>query len=266
MKSPKIAIVGCGWVGLPLAISFIKNSIQVIGTTTSIEKVEVLNNLGIEGYNWSLSNFSSDENLFFLRNVDVLILNIPPGKSGDSISYSNALLDFCKFLPNHTKVVFISSTSVYPDSLKDASEDYVWSSEDLVKETVQAEIVLTEFLKSRLTILRFAGLIGPNRHPVSSLSKKINIPNGNSPINLIHLEDCIGLIKKIIEEEFWGEIVNGCFPIHVSREVYYSRTAEYFGLQVPHFLFNPIVSKTVSSKKSIEKLNYSYQNPIIEYT
>ena len=34
----KIVIIGCGWLGFPLAQSLIRNKFKVIGTSTSVEK------------------------------------------------------------------------------------------------------------------------------------------------------------------------------------------------------------------------------------
>jgi nucleoside-diphosphate-sugar epimerase len=265
-KTQKIAIIGCGWLGLPLAISFLNDSYTVIGTSTTVEKANRLNQLGIEGCCWKFSDGFSKNQLSFLNEVDVLILNVPPSKAGSELTYSNALLKLSTFLPEKSKVIFVSTTSVYPDTIVDASEEYRWIEEDLLKETVQAEVLLTAFLKERLTVLRLAGLIGPNRHPVNSLTSKTNIPNGNSPVNLIHLEDVIGLIKQIISCEFWGEVVNGCYPIDVSRQEYYQKSAAHFNLQQPEFLSSSLQTKRVSSKKSIDLLNYTYKHSIISYS
>ena len=35
----KIALIGCGWLGLPLAKSLLKKGYQVAGSTTSVEKL-----------------------------------------------------------------------------------------------------------------------------------------------------------------------------------------------------------------------------------
>ena len=42
MSQLKIAIIGCGWLGLPLAKKLIKENFIVKGSTTSKEKISVL--------------------------------------------------------------------------------------------------------------------------------------------------------------------------------------------------------------------------------
>ncbi len=257
----KIAVVGCGWLGYPLALSLLEKGFSVIGTTTSPEKITLLAESGIEPRVWSIANLS-DTDLDFLHSVNLIILNIPPSKNDASVTYSKALKSICSRLNKNTKVIFISTTSVYPDTLSVAEENYCWSESDLKKETVLAEIALQEILNDRLTILRFAGLIGNNRHPVRFLAGKTNLENGNSPVNLIHLTDSIGLIEQVILTETWGEIFNGCYPDHPSRETYYSEKAKTLNLEPPKFARNSSTSKIVDSEKSMRLLGYTYKAKI----
>ena len=261
----KIAILGCGWLGLPLAKSLIKKSHSVIGTATSVEKIQILTDAGINGSVWKLSSDVTKKSLTFLNSVDVLVLNIPPSKIVDEKKYSDLLYNLSLMLPSSIRVVFISSTSVYPDDLVNSTEDYSWTESDLLNQNVLAENKILEVLKERLTIIRFAGLIGPNRHPIKFLIKKSEIPNADSPVNLIHLNDSIGLIEKVISTNFWGQIVNGCFPLHPSKKEYYSNSAIFFNLPVPNFVKGGELNKIISSDKSISELNYSYTTSILEY-
>ena len=42
MSQNKIGIIGCGWLGLPLAKEFVSNNYKVKGSTTTKEKLEIL--------------------------------------------------------------------------------------------------------------------------------------------------------------------------------------------------------------------------------
>lgn len=256
---PKIAIMGCGWLGFPLAVSLVNKGNSVIGTTTSENKLIQLDAVGINSKLWSFSENTMKESLSFLNDIDVLVLNIPPKEKGAAIQYSTEIVKVCSHLSKSANVIFVSTTSVYPDAIEIAKEDYQWKESDLGKETVLAEIKLKEVLGARLTILRLAGLIGENRHPIKRLAGQIDIPNGKSPINLIHQKDAIGLIKLIIEQNFWGEIVNGCYPFHPTREKYYQDAAAFFHLDYPKFAENKEINKMISSEKSEKKLMYVYK-------
>jgi nucleoside-diphosphate-sugar epimerase len=182
-----------------------------------------------------------------------------------NLDYSSSLYNLSLLLPPSIHVIFISSTSVYPENLIDANEIYSWQKSDFLNQNVLAENKLLEVLKQRLTIIRLAGLIGPNRHPIKFLVKKEEIPNGDSPVNLIHLNDSIGLIEKVISTNFWGQIINGCFPLHPSKKEYYSDAANFFNLPIPKFVKGGELNKIISSNKSISELNYSYTTSILDY-
>ena len=45
-----ISVLGCGWLGKPLSISFLEEGYIVKGSTTSIDKIETLEKLDIDAY------------------------------------------------------------------------------------------------------------------------------------------------------------------------------------------------------------------------
>ena len=51
----QISILGCGWLGLPLAKSLLEKGFSVKGSTTTSEKIIVLENHGIAAYQIELS-------------------------------------------------------------------------------------------------------------------------------------------------------------------------------------------------------------------
>jgi 3-hydroxyisobutyrate dehydrogenase-like beta-hydroxyacid dehydrogenase len=46
----QISILGCGWLGLPLAKTLLENDFSVKGSTTSNDKLSLLENLGIQPF------------------------------------------------------------------------------------------------------------------------------------------------------------------------------------------------------------------------
>jgi len=109
------------------------------------------------------------------------------------------------------------------------------------------------------TILRFGGLIGEDRNPIHFLAGRTNIENPNAPINLIHQEDCIGIILKIIESNCWEETFNAVAPFHPNREDYYSQKAKEYKLELPIFATSkPSVGKTILSDKLENVLKYQF--------
>ena len=74
----KISILGCGWLGFPLAKALIENGFSVKGSTTSTDKLTALENAGITPFLIEIGekriNGDVDQ---FLDQSQILIINIP---------------------------------------------------------------------------------------------------------------------------------------------------------------------------------------------
>jgi 3-hydroxyisobutyrate dehydrogenase-like beta-hydroxyacid dehydrogenase len=69
----KLAIIGCGWLGIPLAKSLVRNGYLVNGSTTSFEKLIVLETEKINAFQIALSaNEVIGDIEAFLNNVEIL--------------------------------------------------------------------------------------------------------------------------------------------------------------------------------------------------
>lgn len=269
----QISILGCGWLGLPLAKALLGNEFSVKGSTTSIEKLSVLENLGIQPFLLILTPAVSKGEVketriieSFLANSKILIINIPPKLRGDSKeNFVSKIKNIIPFIAKSSieKVLFISSTSVYGDHNSLVTEETEFNPDtESGKQLVQVEQLLQSNPNFKTTILRFGGLIGEDRHPIHFLAGRKNLENANAPINLIHQEDCIGIIQKIVELDCWNETFNGVAPFHPSRQKYYTKKASDFNLDLPEFdSENRIFGKTISSNKIENVLKYTFVKP-----
>ncbi|MDU5804454.1 MAG: hypothetical protein E6Z62_00665 [Haemophilus parainfluenzae] len=96
-------------------------------------------------------------------------------------------------------MIFTSSTSVFSNISGQFDEGAQLSAEtEIGKTLIQAEQCLFQSEISYCDVLRLAGLIGKQRHPVKFLAGKCNLKQGNSPVNLVHLEDCIQAITALL--------------------------------------------------------------------
>ncbi|MBS9462822.1 NAD(P)H-binding protein [Flagellimonas sp. 389] len=236
----KIGVLGCGWLGFPLAKHFIAKNHEVHGTTTSEHKLKELKEAGISPYDIALSATKIEGDIqSFLSHIDVLILNIPPRLRGEN---KESFIEKIRLLYNAikkstiAKLIFVSSTSVYGNVEGEVTEDT--RPEPVTesgKQLLQCEQLFINDEALESTIIRFGGLIGPTRHPVMMLSRRQNLKNGNDPVNLIHLKDCIHLIDTIIENNYWNEVFNGVYPLHPSKKEYYTDEAIKRGLNIPEY-------------------------------
>ncbi len=265
-----ISILGCGWLGLPLAKKLLEDGHIVNGSTTSREKMSSLSSEGISPFVIQLFEEGVQGDISsFLGNSKVLIIDIPPGLRKDPEANFVAKIGLLKSFIEKSgieKVLFVSATSVYQDMV-----DFPVYTEEITangnaenaKQLIGAEELLKDSEKYKTTILRFGGLIGPGRHPVNYLSGKSDLKDPEGPINLIPLEDCIGIISSILEKDVWGETFNAVVPNHTTRKNYYTRIAKEKGLASMTFVEDsPSKGKIIESVKIDEILGYKFKNTI----
>ncbi len=263
-KKDIIGLLGCGWLGFPLAISLLSKGYRVKASTTSEGKLDVMSKAGIDPYLVHFTGSSSTPQFKNLLEAETLIISIPPGRNNPEgfESYRQMVRAVLRDVPQSiiSRIILISSTSVYPDNNSIVTEyadiDPHTESGKLMAET---EALLTS-LPVRVIILRLAGLIGPQRMPGKFFAGKTNIPNGLAPVNLIHREDAIALVRRLIEDEHASGIYNGCAPSHPSRSEFYTLAAQKEDLAAPHFIHEKHQWKTVVSGRTIE-LGFKFEFP-----
>ena len=265
----QISILGCGWLGLPLAKALLKKGFLVKGSTTSMEKIPLIKTAGIEPFIIQLEEKKiSDSITDFLADSQILIIDIPPKLRGNSSeNFVAKIATLIPFIENSTieKVLFVSSTSVYGENNELVTEATPLNPDsEGGRQLVIVESLLQKNSHFETTILRFGGLIGEDRNPVRFLSGRENIENPDAPINLIHQEDCIGIIEKIIELDSWNKTFNAVAPFHPTRKEYYTQKAADLNLALPKFVpSNTMAGKTILSDTLKNSLQYSFIKPTL---
>jgi nucleoside-diphosphate-sugar epimerase len=254
----KIAIVGFGWLGTPLGQQLVEQGYKVVGTTRNVEKIPQLASTNLEAFYWN----SREDNPVLVEEIVTdtayCILNFPPGKVNHVREYGEHLLFAAKQFSEKTHFIFVSTTGVYPEYIVDAKEDsFTWDENASTNHLAYAEQVLHTYLQDRLTIIRMAGLIGPNRHPAKFFAGRIGIPNGNQSVNLIKQEDSIQIILHVLAKNYWGKIVNACADNHPTRNDYYTESCKIFGFELPQFIAEG-TGKLVNNEKSKLELGMRY--------
>lgn len=259
MAKITISIAGCGWYGLNLAKELVKNDYTVKGSTTTGDKLPVLADAGIKPY---LIDFADNIQSDFFE-CDILWICIPPKtRSGNGEGYLNSISTLINAAKQHQikQVILISSTSVYADNNSEVNElTHPIPDTESGKVMVNAEDLLKQQSDFTTTIIRFAGLFGPGRDPGRFFGGKKDIPNGNAPVNLIYLTDCIGVSLAILHKEAFGETYNACTPDHPTKADFYTKASVRMGLEKPEFLDEKKDWKIVSSLFVASVLNYRYK-------
>jgi len=262
----KLSIIGCGWLGLPLGAYLTEKGFSVKGSTRESEKLSRIGEFKIDPFLLVLDPEIRCEGKKEFFDAEVLIINFPPERRDDIVEYhslqiSSLIKEIVGF--GVPKVIFVSSTSVYPEVNREVFED-----EDLTPMKPsgialrKAEKLLLETKSFKTTVLRLAGLIGYDRNPRNFLKNRRVIHKLNTPVNLVHRDDCINVINGIIENDMWGKIYNVCSDKHPKRIDFYRNEAEVGGIELPEFEKYPAADfKIVSNGKLKKELNYSFIYP-----
>ncbi|UOX34996.1 SDR family NAD(P)-dependent oxidoreductase [Flavobacterium sediminilitoris] len=286
----QISILGCGWLGLPLAKKLIENGFSVKGSTTSENKLALLESNKIEPFLLSLFENKVEGNIDdFLNDSEILIIDIPPSLRKDtSISFVTKIKTLVTQIEKSEikKILFVSSTSVYRDVFpieKITEETPTNPDTESGRQLVEVEQLLLNNPNFETIILRFGGLIGEDRHPIKHLAGKKDVENPDAPINFIHQEDCIGIITAITQQlldfdkknndvmlkhsgtskQHDNFVFNAVSPEHPTREKYYQKKASDLNLALPIFTKNSkSKGKIILSTKIETFLSYTFKKEI----
>ena len=275
----KISILGCGWLGLPLAKSLLSKGYEIKGSTTSESKLDLLKNAGISPFQIQLEEHQIIGNIEdFLKETNFLVIDIPPGlrretSTSNEMTFVNKVKPLIPFIEKSgvQKVIFVSSTSVYGDSfpiVEITEETQPNPDTESGKQLVIAETLLQSNPNFKTTVIRFGGLLGEDRHPVKFLAGRTNVENPDAPVNIIQREDCIGIIEKVLDfarndNWEWNQTYNAVAPQHPTRKAYYHKKADILNLPLPTFAEDSeSKGKIISSEKVERILGYSFQKEI----
>lgn len=260
--SKTVGVLGCGWLGLPLAQELIRDGISVRGTTTSPERMAELENAGIQPFCLQLTAEEIQGPIAtFLRGLDALVLNIPPGlRSDPETRYTAKIIHLLDQLDRSDckRLIYVSSTSVYGNQQGIVNEDTPPEPDsESGRQLLEAEQTVQSRSGLHTLILRFGGLLARDRHPVRFLSGRTGMKNGGDPVNLIHREDCIRLIRAGLRDPELTGLINGVYPDHPLKAEYYTREAQAAGIPPPEYedSAETATPKIVHSKHPLIQMN-----------
>ena len=232
----KIGIIGCGWLGLPLAKHLVASGHLVTGSTTSQNKLPILAAKGIKPVLLKLDPMPVGEHFQKLLLADALIINIPPGRKKNPPHFYEEQIKYLKYMLANSpveQVLFISSTSFYPNTNGTVSThtapDFARGSSLAV---VQAEKQIQQ-IGQRLTILRCGGLMGDDRIPGKWFAGK-HTTGRDTPVNYVHQQDVIRVVTAILNKSIsYDPIMNLVSPEHPTRRQVHEAMARKYNFAPP---------------------------------
>lgn len=261
----KITIAGLGWLGNAFASHLLRLGYTVKGSVTNIGKATDLTSKGIDAYPLVLTeNGITGEIDTLLQDTDVLAIMIPPGlRRNTGANYALKMAHFLHAIEQSSisKVILVSSTSVYDDSQGHVTEKDIPKPQlNAAKQLYDVEQIFFNAPSFKTTIVRFGGLFGGSRNPIRFIAGRKGLSNGDAPVNMIHREDCIGILLEIIKQDAFGHIFNAVSPQHPTKREYYTKQALQIGLTVPEYdNENEATFKQVDSIHLEKVLGYTFK-------
>jgi len=263
IKNNKVLILGSGWLGLPLGQFLSKKGNEVFATTTSQEKFESIQSSGLHPilFNSNLEHEPFKELVF----KQVIITLTPSALADEENKIRKSLSELLPKL-NANRFVMTSSTGLYPNTqgVFEEVDAIHHTSRHFHRDVLAIEKQIQQLIPTINTI-RFGGLYGPCRNPARFVQRMDEIKACESPVNLIHLDDCIGVINHVLEANHKGEVVNAVASQHPTRKEFYTHALRSMDKTLPRFTSTGSVNRVISNKKLINELGYQfkYDNPIM---
>ena len=232
-----VLIVGCGFVGLPLARDFACSGWKTYGITVSETSAAKLRGESFHVYALDIRDERSFRGLV-RRNFDVIIHCASSGRGGVA-DYEAVFLTGTRNLMTNLecdRFIFTSSTSVY--SQTDGSVVDENSPANPLRETGRF-LRKTEdsVLEWGGAVARLAGLYGPGRCvPLQKLldGEAIIEGNGERFMNMLHRSDAAGALRFLAETPAKG-LFNAVDDHPISQLDWFRYACEHFKKPIPPF-------------------------------
>ena len=203
----RVVVVGCGYVGLALAGQLGERGHDVTGVRRSDAGLDAVEAVGpdVEPLR---ADATDPESLSALPDADAVVFAASSGGRGADAArevyvdgLANVVDEYSSRAASPDRLVYTSSTGVYGDH--DGGWVYEETPVDPTTEKTrvlaEAERIATERASEAGidgTVVRFAGLYGPERH---RLERYVEGPVTAGYLNMIHRDDAAGSIRHLLE-------------------------------------------------------------------
>lgn len=200
----RVALLGCGYIGLELGRQLAESGHDPIGVRRSDDGIRAIADAGFEAIQ---ADITDEGALDRISDVDaVVFIASSGGRSAEAARtvYVDGLQTTIDHVgsredaPEH--FVYTSSTGVYGDH----GSDFVDESTPLEPTTEKTEVLVEaeQTLRDRTeahgmngTVVRFAGLYGPDRY---RLERYVEGPVTEGYLNMIHRDDAAGVVRFVL--------------------------------------------------------------------
>jgi nucleoside-diphosphate-sugar epimerase len=201
----RVAVLGCGYVGLELCRQLVEDH-EVVGVRRSADGIERVEATGARAVR---ADVTDPDALAAVPDADAVVFAASSGGRGAEAAREvyveglrTAVDHFCGREAPPDRLVYTSSTGVYGDH----GGDWVDEGTPIEPTTPKTE-VLAEAERIALdrptgdctgTVARFAGLYGPDRY---RLDRYVEGPVTEGYLNMVHRDDAAGAVRYLLETD-----------------------------------------------------------------
>lgn len=239
---PRVVIIGCGYVGTRFGHRLAGAGYDVVGTTTSPERVATMRSFGMTPIVLDTANVGGLHDV--LRDREVVALCVAP--RANQRDYRVTYLDSARNLieaARHTavsRIMYTGSTRVY------AQDDGEWVDEssptrpihENARILLETEHVLLDGVKAlrkgrpiATVVLRLGGIYGPDRDTLEFIHRSAGAlrDDGDLYMNRVHVDDIVTALEALLGSAFHG-VLNLCDDHPQTRRSFYDGVLVAAGL------------------------------------
>ena len=268
----KRLVIGCGFLGLPLARRWQNVGDTVFATTRNEQTASEFSGFGLHPLVLDTTDPASLKQLQ-QQSFDTVVVAVGMDRSRyDSVHhvYVDGLENVLKNLSNDIgQLIYVSSTGVYGDFGGEWVDES--SPTDPQRDGGKACLAAEQLLQSsrfsdRATVLRMSGLYGNERVPTKSAveSKQWNKLSATGYLNLVHVDDAVSAVCIAAEQNLGGEMFLVSDSNPTLRREYYQFLADKFELgPIPWADVAPDPNSRGASSKRISNRKFLKQTGLV---
>lgn len=244
----RVAVIGCGYVGMAVGRALFQAGHSVTGTTTTVARVTEIAACGIDPVVLDVADVTRLRAVLGTRDVVILSAGAGRGRRDYRSVYLDGVTNVLAAVSGTpvTRLIYTSSTRVYGQddgsAVTETSPTVPGDDEGQIlldaERTWLAGAARTAAFVARdrakrltATVLRLGGIYGPGRDPRERIAAVAGQTreDGNVYVNLVHVDDIVAALVRLVSVPYHG-VLNLCDDRPVLRRVYYDALLREAGL------------------------------------
>jgi nucleoside-diphosphate-sugar epimerase len=248
----KILVVGCGYVGRPLALLWQKEGHEI---TAWVHSPETAAALASDRFAGIVVGSVADEMIWRrLGRYDRVIHCASSGRGGPA-AYREVFVEGIQAMVTHqpqARLLMVSSTSVYGQT-----QGEIVTEESAAEPSSETSRILREAehiaLRAEAIVVRSSGIYGPGRAVLFEKLRRgetVIEGDGSRWLNQIHQRDLVVALDRAMAAAQPGEIYNASDDESTTQHAFYAWCSEFLGVPMPpRGPINPARKRGLTNKR-----------------